>query len=259
MKIRTDALKGFYIPAAVFALWVAGSQFSLWNSYIIPPPGEVAAAFWQITSDGSLARHLFVSFNRVFIGFLAALCLAFPLAVLLGMFKPLSAYFDITLEALRHIPPLATIPILILWFGIGELPKLLIVVMATFFPIFFNTLHGVASCDNKLLEVARSFGMSRGRIFRQVVLPASLPAVLVGMRLGLGYSWRALVGAELIAASSGIGYMILDAQQLSRPDLVIIGILTIGVMGTLIDLIFFALTQRLIPWKVGESTDYGRG
>jgi sulfonate transport system permease protein len=131
--------------------------------------------------------------------------------------------------------------------------------MATFFPIFFNTLHGVASCDNKLLEVARSFGMSRGQTFRQVVLPASLPAVLVGMRLGLGYSWRALVGAELIAASSGIGYMILDAEQLSRPDLVIIGILTIGIMGTLIDLVFFALTQKLIPWKVGEDANYGRG
>ena len=120
-------------------------------------------------------------------------------------------------------------------------------------------LYGVASCDGKLVEVARSFGLNRREIFRRVVLPASLPSMMVGMRLGLGYSWRALVGAELIAASSGIGYMILDAQQLSRPDLVIIGILTIGVMGTLIDLIFFALTQRLIPWKVGESTDYGRG
>ena len=259
MNSAANTIKGLYIPAAIGLAWLAGSHFSLWNSYIIPPPAEVAASFWQISSDGSLAKHLLTSVYRVFVGFCAAFLLAVPLAVLLGMFSRLSAYFDITLEALRHIPPLATIPMLILWFGIGELPKLMIVVMATFFPIFFNTLHGVASCDGKLIEVARSFGLNRREIFRRVVLPASLPSVMVGMRLGLGYSWRALVGAELIAASSGIGYMILDAQQLSRPDLVIIGILTIGVMGTLIDLIFFALTQRLIPWKVGESTDYGRG
>lgn len=259
MNDMAKSLKGFYIPAAICLVWVVGSHFSLWNSYIIPPPADVASAFLQLSSDGTLTKHLLISVYRVFVGFCVAFCLAFPLAVLLGMFKRLPIYFDISLEALRHIPPLATIPMLILWFGIGELPKLLIVVMATFFPIFFNTLHGIASCDIKLVEVARSFGMNRREIFRHVVLPASLPSVMVGMRLGLGYSWRALVGAELIAASSGIGYMILDAEQLSRPDLVIIGILTIGVMGTLIDLVFFALTRKLIPWKVGESTDYGRG
>jgi sulfonate transport system permease protein len=205
-----------------------------------------------------LARHMLVSFYRVFAGFSAALLLAFPIAILLGMNKHWNPYFHITLECVRHIPPLATIPILILWFGIGELPKLLIVIMATFFPIFFNTLHGVASCDIKWVEVGKSFGMNRSEIFRYVVLPAALPAVLVGMRLGLGYSWRALVGAELIAASSGIGYMILDAEQLSRPDIVIIGILTIGVMGTLIDWCFFRLARKFVPWKAGEETDYGR-
>jgi len=205
-----------------------------------------------------LAKHLIVSIYRVFAGFGFALLLAFPLAVLLGMNKEWNPYVHTILECLRHIPPLATIPILILWFGIGELPKLLIVIMATFFPIFFNTLHGVGSCDIKWVEVGKSFGMNRREIFRYVVLPASLPSILVGMRLGLGYSWRALVGAELIAASSGIGYMILDAEQLSRPDLVIIGILTIGIMGTLIDWGFFMLANKLVPWKEGEETDYGR-
>lgn len=259
MLHRSSWFKGFYIPLLVFAAWIAGSHFALWNAYIIPPPSEVAAAFTQVVTDGSLSRHLTVSFARVFSGFGAALLLAFPLAVALGMNKHWNPYVHVSLECIRHIPPLATIPMLILWFGIGETPKLLIVVMATFFPIFFNTLHGVASCDHKLIEVARSFGMNRRAIFRQVVLPAALPSVLVGMRLGLGYSWRALVGAELIAASSGIGYMILDAEQLSRPDLVIIGILTIGFMGTLIDWAFFRLARKLVPWKEGEETDYGRG
>jgi len=259
MNNYNDTLKGLYIPSAVFVCWAVGSSFGLWNSYIIPPPAEVAAAFFQYVGDGTLARHMLVSFYRVFAGFSAALLLAFPTAILLGMNKHWNPYLHTSLECVRHIPPLATIPILILWFGIGELPKLLIVIMATFFPIFFNTLHGVGSCDIKWVEVGKSFGMTRREIFRYVVLPAALPSVLVGMRLGLGYSWRALVGAELIAASSGIGYMILDAEQLSRPDIVIIGILTIGVMGTLIDWSFFRLARKFVPWKEGEETDYGRG
>lgn len=257
--LRSDPLKGLILPAAIILLWEAGSRISLWNAYIIPPPAEVAAAFFQSLADGILARHLLVSIFRVFAGFTAALLLALPLAVLLGMNGALNPYVHTSLECVRHIPPLATIPILILWFGIGELPKLLIVVMATFFPIFFNTLHGVRSCDAKWVEVGTSFRMSRPMLFRHIVLPASLPSVIVGMRLGLGYSWRALVGAELIAASSGIGYMILDAEQLSRPDVVIVGIITIAVMGTFIDWGFFRLASRLVPWKESEETDYGRG
>ncbi len=259
ISLHKDSIKGLYIPLGLFLFWIAGSYFQWWNPYIIPPPSEVGTAFFQALVDGTLAKHLLVSFYRVFAGFGSALLLAFPLAVLLGMNTHWNPYVNTSLECLRHIPPLATIPILILWFGIGELPKLLIVIMATFFPIFFNTLHGVGRCDIKWVEVGKSFGMNRRKILRYVVLPASLPSILVGMRLGLGYSWRALVGAELIAASSGIGYMILDAEQLSRPDVVIIGILTIGIMGTLIDWGFFHLARKLVPWKEGEETDYGRG
>jgi sulfonate transport system permease protein len=259
MKSLSRTLKGLYIPLMFLFFWAVGSHYSIWNAYIIPPPAEVATTLEHAVRDGTLSKHLFVSIFRVFSGFSAALLLAFPLAVLLGINKSWNPYLHVSLECLRHIPPLATIPMLILWFGIGELPKLLIVIMATFFPIFFNTLHGVGSCDIKLVEVAKSFGMDRRRILRYVVFPSALPSIIVGMRLGLGYSWRALVGAELIAASSGIGYMILDAEQLSRPDIVIVGILTIGIMGTLIDWAFFHLAKKLVPWKEGEETDYGRG
>ena len=248
--------RGLYLPAAFFLIWAIGSHFSLWNFYIIPPPGEIAGAFYQTLSDGTLFKHLLVSIYRVFAGFLAALLLAAPLAVLLGINKNWRPYLHISLECVRHIPPLATIPILILWFGIGELPKLLIVVMATFFPIFFNTLHGIGSCDSKLVEVGKSFGMDRRKILRYVVLPSALPSVLIGMRLGLGYSWRALIGAELIAASSGIGYMILDAEQMSRPDIVLVGIFCIGILGTLINRLFLKLTCSLLPWQRKAGNNY---
>ncbi|HMM20033.1 MAG TPA: ABC transporter permease [Selenomonadales bacterium] len=255
----TKVLRGLYLPAVIILVWIAGSWLAAWNSYIIPPPGEVLAALTKLLADGVLAKHVLVSLYRVFAGFLAAFLLAFPLGVAVGMSSRCNDYLQPTLEFIRHVPPLAAMPMLILWFGIGEWPKLLIVILATFFPIFLNTLHGVASCDVKLVEVGKSFGLSKGETFRRIVFPAALPSVLVGMRLGLGYSWRALVGAELIAASSGIGYMILDAEQLARPDVVVLGILTIGVLGSLIDGLFLRLTKLAIPWKESEEADYGRG
>lgn len=214
-KANRKTVKGILLPAAVLLLWAAGSWLAVWNAYIIPPPGKVLGAAYGLLADGTLLKHIAMSLCRVFAGFAAAFLLAFPLGVALGMNPQYEDYVQPALEFIRHIPPLAAIPMLILWFGIGELSKLLIVVLATFFPIFLNTLHGVVKCDGKWVEVAKSFGMGRQEIFRRVVLPAALPSVLLGARLGLGYSWRALVGAELIAASSGIGYMILDAEQLA--------------------------------------------
>jgi sulfonate transport system permease protein len=149
---------------------------------------------------------------------------------------------------------MAAVPMLILWFGIGEASKLVIIVMATFFPIFLNTVQGISQCDPGLKEVARLFGYSKSQALRLVVLPSALPYILTGMRLGLGYSWRSLIAAELIAASSGLGYMILDAQQLSRPDVVLVGILVIGCLGSLMDMALSYLTVRLAPYgRAGDA------
>lgn len=257
--INNRHLHGLLLPVVLLLVWAACSYASLWSSYVLPGPGGVAVAAWQMLTNGSLQKHILVSFYRVFAGFFLALLLAFPLGVLSGMYSRCHAFFQPLLEFIRHIPPLALMPMLILWFGIGEMPKLLIVVLATFFPIFLNTLHGVEQCDAKLIEVGKSFKMTRREIFRRIILPSALPAVLVGMRLGLGYSWRALIGAELIAASSGIGYMILDAEQLARPDVVLVGVLIIGGLGSLIDWGFFGLTRKLVPWKEGEGAGYGKG
>lgn len=260
MKTISDSRwQGLVLPAALLLIWAACSQAALWNAYVLPSPGSVVGAARTMLENGSLQKHILVSLYRVFAGFSLALLLAFPLGIILGTRPRCQAIFHPMLEFIRHVPPLAVMPMLILWFGIGEMPKLLIVVLATFFPIFLNTLHGVAHCDGRLIEVGKSFAMSRQDIFRRIILPAALPAVLVGMRLGLGYSWRALVGAELIAASSGIGYMILDAEQLARPDIVLVGVLAIGIVGSIIDWGFFRLTRKMIPWKESEGTDYGKG
>lgn len=133
--------------------------------------------------------------------------------------------------------------------GNREAPKIAVIILAAFFPIFLNTLNGVIGCDQKLLEVGHIFKFTAKEKFLKIILPSAMPSVIVGMRLGLGYSWRALIGAELIAASAGIGYMIMDAEQLSRPDIIIVGIMTIGVLGYLIDYLFFSLTGGMSGMK----------
>ena len=145
---------------------------------------------------------------------------------------PLLAQLDPTLEFLRHIPPMAVIPMLILWFGIGESPKIILIILATFFPVFLNALQGIRGCDAKLVEVARVFGYNRWERYRHVILPAALPSILTGLQLGLGYSWRSLVAAEL-------------AEQISRSDVVLMGIFVIGALGAALDWGFVLLSRAL--------------
>jgi len=251
--------EGLLIPVLILIIWFLGSYFNIWNSYIIPSPLKTVDAAKQLITKGILLKHVLISLYRVFAGFSLAFLLAFPLGIIMGTNKNLLPFFEPILEFIRHIPPLAVIPMLILWFGIGETSKLIIIILASFFPIFLNTLNGVVHCDNKLLEVGRSFGFSARDQFTRIILPATLPYILMGMRLGLGYSWRSLVGAELIAAAAGIGYMILDAERLSRPDIIIVGVLTIGVLGSAIDYIFFKAASYLTPWKDSEITQDGWG
>jgi len=250
------AIKTLILPAAILMLWYFASNAGLLNSYIVPPPQKVFRTAMAIIKKGTLAKHILASLYRVFLGFFWAFVLAFPTAVLVGLARPLEDYLTSILEFIRHIPPIACIPMLILWLGIGEASKIAVIILAAYFPIFLNTLNGIINCDQKLLEVGDIFGFSVKEKFFKIILPSAMPYVTVGMRLGLGYSWRALIGAELIAASSGIGYMIMDAEQLSRPDIIIVGIITIGLLGYLIDLIFFSLTAKLYNWNKEESKSW---
>ncbi|MBS3938355.1 MAG: ABC transporter permease [Peptococcaceae bacterium] len=252
-------IEGLCLPFFIVAFWFIGSGLELWNEFIIPSPQKTWQSAQFLLSEGILTSHVLVSLYRVFAGFLLAFFLAFPLGILTGMKPKVLGYLEPILELIRHIPPLATVPMLILWFGIGETPKLVIIILTTFFPIFLNTLNGVVHCDKKLLEVGQSFGFNSRDKFMKIILPASLPNILIGMRIGLGYSWRALMGAELIAASAGIGFMINEATHLSRPDIIIVGILTIGIIGTVSDHLFFRILHRFVPWKDEKEVQNGGG
>lgn len=246
MKHKSKRAKALILPLFILIFWYLGSEYGFFNSYILPSPAKILKTFFDLLESGMLLKNLLVSFYRVFLGFSITFIAAFSLAILIALNDWLTDYITPTLEFIRHIPPIALIPILILWLGIGEKPKITIIILATFFPVFLNTLSGISNCDPKLKELAKIFGLSKWESFYRIILPQAVPSIIVGMQIALGYSWRSLIGAELIAASAGIGYMIIDAEQLSRPDIIIVGIFTVGFFGYLIDYFFFKITQKFI-------------
>lgn len=247
MKVKKihNILKPYYIFAVILVLWYAAAKLEIWNAYLLPPPWKVAHTFMTMLEKGEIATSVLVSLRRVLIGLGTAFVLAF-LASLLAAYRPSkSEYLRVITNFMRNVPPLSLISLLILWFGIGELPKIIVIVLASFFPMYMNISKGFIECDRKLIEVGRSMGFSEKKIFFKICLPYAREDILVGLRTGLGYSWRALIGAEMIAAASGLGYMIVYAQQMSRSDKVLIGIFLIGIIGTISDKLFSALIRKV--------------
>ena len=232
----------------VLALWQIASTAGWVNPYLLPSPRRVVLAILQAGARGDLGRHVAASLLRVGEGFGLSVCLALPLAILASFAPRLTAAFNPLLTFLRNIPPLALIPVLILWFGLGEASKLALIVLTSFFPVFLGAVTGLGSVDPRLIEMGRSLGFSRLRILQRIMLPESLPSLLNGLRLGLGFSWRAIIGAEMIAAASGLGYWILDAEEMARIDVVFAGILVIGTLGILLDRLAYLLALRFLPW-----------
>ena len=218
-------------------LWQILSETGLVNRYVLPSPDRVFQVFMKMLLSGELLRDIGISFGRVLKGYGISLLLAFFLGSVRIFFPGSARIFDGNLQFMRNVPPIAMMPLLILWFGIGEKTKTVIIVLASFFPVYLSIVKGFISVDEKLIEVGKAFGYSTVRSFWHITLPAAMPDILVGCRTGLGYAWRAIIGAEMIAASSGLGYRILFSQQMARTDKVIVGILAIGTVGILTDLL----------------------
>lgn len=238
MKKALSAFAPFIGIMIAFAVWFLICKLEMFSTYVLPTPEKVFDSFLKMLASGEIFEDVLISFTRVCKGFF----LAFVLAFLLGMFRILvpasEKYYEYIVQFLRNVPPLSLIPLLILWCGIGEMTKTVIIILASFFPMYLNIVKGFTGCDKKLLEVGNAFGYSKLEKFRHIVLPYASADILVGMRIGMGYSWRAIIGAEMIAASSGIGHMILFSQEMSRTDKVIVGIFVIGVVGLVTDKLF---------------------
>jgi len=235
MKKIGNFSKKLLVFAAILLAWDLVCRAGVWSTYVLPPPQKVFQTLLKMAGSGELGRNLLISLRRVAEGFAVSCLLTFVLTAAAALCPRIVPYYSDLLGMIRHIPPISLIPLFILWFGIGELPKIIVIVLASLFPVLLNTESGIFGCSRELTEVGKVLGFSRSRIFFRIMLPNAVPDILVGVRIGLGYAWRAIVGAEMIAAASGLGYMILDAQTLSRTDKVIAGVLVIGFVGLVTD------------------------
>lgn len=236
------------IPAAVLVFWHLTTSGGNVPSAILPTISDVIESFQKQLASGQLLEDLSISLMRVLKGYFVAIILGITLGTFMGISDTCNRIFSLTLNTIRQIPMMAWIPLIILWFGIGELSKVVFIVLGAFFPIMVNTLSGIKSTPKGYLEVARLYQMSGVDTFRKVYLPSALPQIFVGLKLGLGISWMAVVASELIAASSGIGFRISDARSLMQPDVVIVGMIVIGVVGILMDRILTFILKKATPW-----------
>jgi sulfonate transport system permease protein len=253
VRALARARHGVVVAVAVVGLWWLVCELKLRSAFVLPPPAKVWSSAVAMTASGELPRHVATSFGRVLAGFAISFVLAFAVGVLALLLPRLYAYLSPALDFLKNVPPLALIPLLILWFGIGETPKLVVIVLTAFFPMSMSITKGLRSCGQDLLDVGTSLHFSRARTFALIQLPHALPDVLVGARISLGYAWRALVGAEMFAAASGLGYLIVDAGNMSRADRVVVGIVAIGLVGVATDRLFALVIRRSLRWGIDDS------
>ncbi|CRM02174.1 MULTISPECIES: taurine ABC transporter permease TauC [Pseudomonas] len=238
--------------AALLTLWWAVTATGLIEPLFLPPPSAVLQKGWLLATtgymDATLWQHLGASLNRIGLGLGFAVLTAVPVGIAIGSNRIARGILDPLIEFYRPIPPLAYLPLIVIWCGIGELSKVLLIYLAIFAPIAIATATGVRTVDPAKLRAAQSLGASRAQLIRHVILPSALPDILTGVRIGLGVGWSTLVAAELIAATSGLGFMVQSAAQFLVTDVVVLGILVIALIAFAMEMSLRALQRKLVPW-----------
>ena len=238
---------------ALFGLWWLVTRGGWIRPLFLPSPGAVVAQFVDVATDGfggsTLVEHALWSLWRVFAAFFLACVTAIPIGIAMGVSRVFRGIFDPPIEFYRPIPPLAYLPLTIIWFGIGDLGKIVLIYLAVFAPLALNARAGVRSVSLEQIHAAYSMGASRLQVIRHVILPTALPEILTGMRIGIGFGWTTLVAAEMVAATAGLGYMVLNAAEFLRSDVVIRGSVVIGALAYLFDLLMRRIERALVPWK----------
>jgi sulfonate transport system permease protein len=237
------------LPVLLLAAWEMSARAGWLSTRVLPEPWAVLTAAGRLAASGELWHHLAVSTVRAFVGLAIGGGLGLVLGLLTGTQRWAETLLDATLQMVRNIPPLALIPLVILWFGIEESAKLFLVATGVFFPIYLNTYHGIRSVDRGLIEMARSYGLSGWRLYREVILPGALPSILVGLRFALGFMWVLLIVAETISSQDGIGYMTMNAREFLQTDVVLVGILLYALLGKAADVLARGLEHGLLRWR----------
>lgn len=236
-------------PALILAVWQALGSLALIDPVLLPTPTRVLGALYEMVASGFLNPHLAISFQRVLLGFACGTAVAVAVGAITGYSRWWRSIIDPTLHALRTIPGLAWIPMFILWLGIDEGSKVALIAKASFFPTYLNFMSGIARADRKLIEVGEVYRLRGARLIARVLLPHSLPFLFVGLRQSMGVAWLVVVAAELMGASSGIGYVLLDGEMTGRAQIVMACMILFALCGKSTDLIIAAIAQRVLRWQ----------
>lgn len=243
---------GWLLPVLTVILFEVLVRSGVLAAHLFPAPTEIVRTLFDLGSG--LAGHIGVSVARVLGGFAIGASLAVIAAVVVGLDRRAEALLDPTFQGLRAVPSLAWVPLLLLWLGIDETPKITLIAIGAFFPVYLNLLSGLRNVDRKLVELGEIYRLGRVALVRRILLPAALPSLYTGLRVGLSLAWMFLVAAELIAATRGLGYLLTDGRETSRPDIVLAAILLLAVLGKLSDSVLKALEQRALTWRDSLET-----
>lgn len=243
------ALEGLVFPVIILAAWWAATNYGNVTESILPKISTVGNTFIQMINTGELQENILYSLSRVAKGYLIAAVIGVIFGTIMGMSKFIKNLIQPTITIIRQIPIMAWIPLLILWCGIGEASKVVVIVIAAVFPILVNTQSGIAETPESYIEVAKLYKLSRFKTFTKVYLPHALPQIQTGLKLGLGVSWMAVVAAELIASTSGIGFKMSYARTLMQSDVLIVCMIVVGLIGIVIDKLITVIFNVLTPWN----------
>lgn len=229
----------YVLPLITFSLvlivWQAAASLGIWEDYLFPSPLAVAGGILETALNGVLWQHIGISLFRFFTGYLIAAAIAVPLGLIAGWYRNLWIAIDPLVQVLRPISPIAWMPLIALWFGIGNLPAIVIIFLAAFYPMLLSTVAAVNNVDPVYLKVAQNFGTAEKDILRKVVVPAAFPYIMMGMHIALGTAWVFLVAGEMMGVRAGLGFLIVDARNSMRTELVLTGMVIIGVLGLTLD------------------------
>ncbi len=237
------------LPIILIIIWQSYDLAGKLTSYTMPSISAIINTTVEYIANGQLFENIGISFLRVIEGFLLALALAFVIGISVSIFPKFDTFTDLVIQILRPIPPIAWIPLAILWFGIGQGSKIFIIFLGGFFPIFVNTVEGVKNIDTKYFELAKVYEIPKLKLINKIIIPGAMPSIMTGIRLGLGNAWVCVVAAEMIGATSGVGFMLSDGRSMSRPDIVILGMLIVGIVGKIMDDLLKVLGKKLITWN----------
>lgn len=246
---RGGFLLSLALPLTILVLWELSTTLGYFKPHQLPTPQATVQTAIDQAASGRLWAHVSTSLVRVFLGFLIGATAAIVVAVVVGVSRTAERMVDPTIQALRMIPSLAWVPLLLLWMGIDEAPKVTLIAIGSFFPVYLSVVAGVRDVDRKLVELGIMYGLRGFALAREIIVPASLPFLAVGLRSGLGQGWLFLVAAELIAASRGLGFMLTDGQSMSRVDIVVTAIVLLAFLGKATDSVLKYAERRLLAWR----------